>query len=101
MDRQAGASEGGGQARTVKAPDGAVRHHCDAVPADKGAQPFARRFKQAGADEDLVGAFAQVDGDGSGHEEVRACQSVRARITWSTVTGCGESPVSTVMSASA
>lgn len=101
VDGQASPLEGGGQSVAMQAPDGAVRDHGDAVPADEAAQPLTGGLKKAGANEDLVGAFAQVDGDGSGHEGVRDCELVRARITWSTVTWWGELPVSTVMSASA
>ena len=99
MDGQAGRFEGPGQPRAVQAPDGLVRDHGDPVATDEGAQARAGLVQQARTDQDIIGALAQVDMNGADHAEARACQSVRARITSSTVTWCGESPVSTVMSA--
>ena len=99
MRLQSGALEGGGQAGTVQAPDGLVRDHRDPVASDEGAKARTGLVHQAGTDQDLVGAVAQVDGNRTDHAAVRACQLVRALITWSTDTWCGVSPVSTVMSA--
>ena len=66
---------------------------------EAGAKARTGLVHQAGTDQDLVGAFAQVDGDRADHAADRACQLVRAWTTWSTDTWCDVSLVSTVMSA--
>ena len=100
MNRQAGLFQGGGQARAVQAPDSPVRNDGDPVAPGQGSKPGAGFLQKAGAEKDLLGARAEVDGDRADHAVVRACHSPSARMTCSTVTWWGESPVSTVMSAS-